>query len=104
MQRNEKLAKAIEVLWGNCPGVESMEIEIEMPLTSGLQLIATGFFGAEKRGVRVRNAGSFFSALKDDISEGVWNRMHIDVSSPAVFEVKREFDEALRDETAEQVK
>lgn len=104
MQRNEKLAKAIEVLWGNCPGVERMEIEIEMPLNSGLQLIATGFFGAEKRGVRVRNAGAFYSALKDDTSEGVWNRMHIDVSSPAVFEVKREFDEVLRDETTEQVR
>ena len=104
MQRNEKLAKAIEVLWGNCPGVERMEIEIEMPLNSGLQLIATGFFGAEKRGVRVRNAGAFYSALKDDTSEGVWNRMHIDVSSPAQFEVKRAFDAALRDETAEQVK
>ena len=104
MQHNEKLAKAIEELWDNCPGVEYMEIEIEMPLNSGLQLIATGFFGTEKRGVRVRNAGAFYSALKDDTSEGVWNRMHIDVSSPAKFNVKRQFDEMLYNETAEQVK
>lgn len=104
MQHNEKLVKAIEVLWGNCPGVERMEIDIEMPLNSGLQLIATGFFGTEKRCIRVRNAGAFYTALKDDTSEGDWNRMHIDVSSPAQFEVKRAFDAALRDETAEQVK
>lgn len=104
MQRNEKLAKAIEVLWGNCPGVERMEIEIEMPLNSGMQLIVTGYFGTEKRGIRVRNAGAFYSALKDDTSEGVWNRMHIDVFNPEQFEVKREFDAGLRDETAEQVK
>lgn len=104
MQRNENLAKAIEVLWSNCPGVEHMEIEIEMPLNSGIQLIAMGFFGAEKRGVRVRNAGAFYSALKDDTSEGTWNRMHIDVSSPSKFKVRREFDTTLRDETAEQIK
>lgn len=104
MRRNEKLAQAIEVLWGNCPDVERMEIDIEMPLNSGLQLIVTGFFGAEKRGVRVRNAGAFYAALKDDTSEGAWNRMHIDVSSPAEFKVKRHFDEMLRNETEEQVK
>ncbi len=104
MRRNEKLAQAIEVLWGSCPGAERMEIDIEMPLNSGLQLIATGFFGAEKRGVRVRNAGAFYSALKDDTSDGAWNRMHIDVSSPAEFKVKRHFDEMLRNETEELVK
>lgn len=104
MQRNEKLAKAIEVLWGNCPGVERMEIDIEMPLNSGLQLVATGFFGAEKRGVRVRNAGAFYSALKDDTFEAPWNRLHIDVSSPTEFNVKRQFDDTLRSETMEQIR
>ena len=104
MQRNEKLAKAIEVLWGSCPGVERMEIDVEMPLNSGLQLIAMGFFGTEKRGVRVKNAGAFYSALKDDSMEGVWNRMHIDVASPSEFKVRREFDEALHNETIDQVK
>ena len=104
MQRNEKLAKAIEVLWGSCPGVERIEIDIEMPLNSGLQLVVTGFFGAEKRGVRVRNAGAFYSALKDDTSEGVWNRMHIDVSSSTEFNVKKQFDDTLRNETQEQIR
>ena len=104
MQRNEKLAKAIEVLWGSCPGVERMEIEIEMPLNSGVQLIATGVFGVERRGVRVRNAGAFYSALTGDTSGDAWNRMHIDVFSPAQFDAKQWFDKALRDETLEQVK
>lgn len=104
MQRNEKLAQAIEVLWGSCLGVERMEIDVEMPLNSGLQLVATGSFGAEKRGVRVRNARAFYSALKNDASEGAWNRLHIDVYSPTEFKVKRQFDEMLRNETEEQVK
>lgn len=103
MQHNDKLAKAIEVLWGSCPGVERIEVDVEMPLNSGLQLIATGYFGAEKRGIRVRNAGAFYSALKDDTSECAWNRMHIDVSSSAEFNVKRWFDEALLKETMEQI-
>lgn len=48
MQHNDKLGDAILELWRNCPGVVRMEIEIEMPLNSGVQLIATGVFGAEK--------------------------------------------------------
>lgn len=104
MQHNDKLGEAISELWRNCPGVVRIEIEIEMPLNSGVQLIATGLFGAEKKGLRVRNARSFYAALKDDVSDGAWNRMHIEVLSPNEFNAKKWFDVALRDETIEQVR
>lgn len=104
MQHNEKLANAIEVLWGNNPGVEHIIIDIEMPLNSGLQLVATGVFGATARGIRVRNARAFYVALKDYAPNGPWNRMHIEVSSASIFDMRAEFDKDLRDETIEQVK
>lgn len=104
MQRNKDLAIAIDTLWNSNPGMDKIEIEIEMPLNSGLQIVATGVIKQKRIGVRVRNARMFYAALKNSTGGEAWNRMRIVVEGPQDYTVSQEFDENLKMETLEQVK
>ena len=99
-----QLEEVMKKVWKSMPGVQSLTINVEKPLNSGVKLTAVADMGSGGSRVVVPHAVDIARALNGYESEKPWNRMEIVKQSRKPIKIITSFDQVLYQETLVRVK